>query len=57
MAWCLNDLDENGDPLDLYIRGDNEAVPHRRIDINFRPCIPQNDDVSLDCYHTSRDFL
>ena len=26
-------------------------MPHRRIEINYRPCIPQSVNMDLPCYH------
>jgi hypothetical protein len=37
----LTGNDEHGEAVDLHVSGDSEAVPHRRLEINFVPCHPK----------------
>jgi hypothetical protein len=37
---CLTGFDVFGNDVDLNVRGDSETVPHRRLEINFTPCLP-----------------
>ena len=39
-AFCLDEYDGQGNKNDFRIWGETEAMPHHRLDINFRPCIP-----------------
>ena len=39
-AWCVNGKDEDGVPHDLNIWGASETMPHRRLDIQLKPCTP-----------------
>jgi hypothetical protein len=39
--WCLNDKDIEGKPLNTSLYGKTDIVPHRRLDIIFTPCVPE----------------
>ena len=38
--YCLTGLDENSKPVDMFVSGRDETVPHTRLNIVFRPCVP-----------------
>ena len=39
--YCLDKIDTNGRPLNTSLFGKDDIVVHRRLDIIFTPCIPQ----------------
>jgi hypothetical protein len=39
--WCLNERDTEGKPLNTSLFGKNDITAHRRLDIIFTPCVPQ----------------
>jgi hypothetical protein len=47
---CLNDLDNEGKPYKLSIYGEDDSELHRRIDLNYFPCVP----IQLTAYNKSR---
>ena len=44
--FCLDDVDVTGKKVDIKIYGSDEVSAHRRLDIIFKPCTPQQLNAS-----------
>ena len=38
--YCLDGTDKDGNKIDFSVSGADEQVSHRRLEIDFLPCIP-----------------
>jgi hypothetical protein len=42
--YCLSGTDIEGGDIDLHVYGNDQTVPHRRIEIDLSPCKPEQID-------------